>query len=220
MSIKTWKHTSKTWRFKVFAVFSLHTKDRIRRDIRSIRRLWCHLDFFGRVFRSEIQWGPLTKPGSDSGSDRISDRIGLRIGSDRIGLVFSLLVQDYYSWENAVLTITQVDRIFFFEPPVSLISKIVSHVTPTSLKIHHQLENHHFRDFRNRLLWKEAFNLGSVKKKTNTVESRDGKKQNQSNERHLNLSPPSSIREVLHDQVLLWNCNRMNSCNRKFPSAV
>ena len=62
--------------------------------------------------------------------------------------------------------------------------------------------------------------LGSMKKKTNTVESRNGNKQNQSNERHLNLPPPSSIREVLHDQVLLWNCNRMNLCNRKFPSAV
>ena len=37
---------------------------------------------------------------------------------------------------------------------------------------------HSFDFLNNRLLWKEALNLGSVKKKTNTVESRDGKKQN------------------------------------------
>ena len=29
MSIKTWKQTSKTWRFKVFAVFPVHTKDKV-----------------------------------------------------------------------------------------------------------------------------------------------------------------------------------------------
>ena len=41
--------------------------------------------------------------------DRTPDRIGLRIGSDRIGPVSSLLVQNYY-FENAVLTMTQVTR--------------------------------------------------------------------------------------------------------------
>ena len=92
------------------------------------------------------------------GSDRISDRIGLRIGWDRIRLIFSLLVPNYYFWEKAVLiTMTQVDRIFFFGATcVSNNKNCFSCIT--SLKIHYQLENHHFRDFRNRLLWKEAFN--------------------------------------------------------------
>ena len=59
-----------------------------------------------------------------------------------------------------------------------------------------------------------------VKKKTNTEESGDGKKQNQSNERHLNLSPPSSIRKVLHDQIFMGFLNVMNLCNRIFLRAV
>ena len=42
-----------TWRFRVFAVFSLHTNCR---DIRSIPWLRCLQDFFARVFLSEIQW--------------------------------------------------------------------------------------------------------------------------------------------------------------------
>ena len=59
-----------------------------------------------------------------------------------------------------------------------------------------------------------------VKKKTNTEESGDGKKQNQSNERHLNLSPPSSIRELLHDQIFMGSFNVMNLCKRKFLRTV
>ena len=151
------------------------------------------------------------------------DRIGFRIGSDsasdRIGLVFSLLVQNYYFLGKAVLTITQGERIFFFRAACAS-NKKNSFSCITSLKIHHQLENHHFRDFRNCLLRRGAFNLGSVKKKTNTEESGDGKKQSQSNERHLNLSPPSSIRELLHDQVLMGFFNVMNLCNRKFLRAL
>ena len=46
----------------------------------------------------------------------------------------------------------------------------------------------------------------------NTIESRDEKKQNQCNERHLHVSPPSSIREMLHDQASFWNCNYMKLC--------
>ena len=99
---------------------------------------------------------PLTKPGTDSGSDygsdRISDRIGLRIGSDRIGLVFSLLVQNYYFWEKAVLTMTQVDRIFFF-PAACVSNKKNCFSCITSLKIHHQLENHHKELFSSKLHW-------------------------------------------------------------------
>ena len=75
----------------------------------------------GTYWLQHIQrhWGcwPLTKPGSDFGSDsllnQISDRIGLCIGSDRIGSDWYL--QNYYFWEKAVLTMTQVDRIFFFK---------------------------------------------------------------------------------------------------------
>ena len=57
-----------------------------------------------------------------------------------------------------------------------------------------------------------------MKKKTNTEESRDGKKQNQCNERHLRLSQPYSIQEMPHDQTSFWNCNHMKLWNRKFPS--
>ena len=56
-----------------------------------------------------------------------------------------------------------------------------------------------------------------MKKKTNTVESRDEKKQNQCNERHLHLFPPSSTRKMSHDQASFLNYNRMKLCNRKFP---
>ena len=53
----------------------------------------------------------------------------------------------------------------------------------------------HVRDFLNRLLWKEAFNLCSVQNKTNSEESRDGKKtQNQCIERYLHLSPIRHLR--------------------------
>ena len=44
---------------------------------------------------------------------------------------------------------------------------------------------------------------------TNTGESTDEKKHNQCNERHLHLSPPSSIWERSHDEASFWNCNRM-----------
>ena len=59
----------------------------------------------------------LPKPGSDSRSDYGSDRV-----SDRIGLAFSLLVQNYYFWEKAVLTMTQVDRISFFRAACVFVS--------------------------------------------------------------------------------------------------
>ena len=68
---------------------------------------------------------PLTKPGSDSGSDS---------GSDRIGPVFSLLVQNYYFREKAALTMTHVDWIFFFRAAcVSYEKSCLSCIT--SLKI-------------------------------------------------------------------------------------
>ena len=57
-----------------------------------------------------------TKPGSDS-------------GSDRIGLVSAFLMQNYY-FVKSCLTMTHVARIFSSEPPVSLIKKIVSRVSP------------------------------------------------------------------------------------------
>ena len=59
----------------------------------------------------------LTKAGSDSRSDYGSDWV-----SDRIGLAFSLLVQNYYFWEKAVLTMTQVNWIFFFRAARVLVS--------------------------------------------------------------------------------------------------
>ena len=57
-------------------------------------------------------------------------------------------------------------------------------------------------------------------KAPNSEESRDGKKQNERNERYLHLSRPSSSRAMSRDQVSFGNCNRMKLCNRKFPSAV
>ena len=165
-------------------------------------------------------WGRLKKIWSEL---QIGLRIGFWIGSDsasnRIGVVFSLLVQIIIFGKSCSNNYTGGWDFFSFEPPVPLIRKN-SFSCITSLKIHHQLEGHHFRDFRNCLLWRGVFNLGSVKKRTNTLEIRDGKKQNQSNEKHLNLSPPSSIRKVLHDQVLMGFFNVMNLCNRKFLRAV
>mgnify|MGYP006973420477 CR=1 FL=1 len=84
---------------------------------------------------------PLTKPASDSGSDcgwdQISDRIGSDSGSDRIGLVSAeLLFLRKSCFNNA----TDGSDFFSFDPPVSLIRKIVFHVSPAlkltiSLKI-------------------------------------------------------------------------------------
>ena len=48
-------------------------------------------NIFGSGFTYMIVHGPSTKPGSNR-----LDRIGLQIGSYRIGLVFSLLVQNNY----------------------------------------------------------------------------------------------------------------------------
>ena len=56
----------------------------------------CFLNSFvmSLLFRSDCgPFGPLTKPGSDS---RSGFRIGSHSGSDRIGLVSSLSVQNYY----------------------------------------------------------------------------------------------------------------------------
>ena len=87
--------------------------------------------------------GPWTKPGLEA--------------------VLNSLLKHWHRWIG----------FFSFEPPVSLnYEKKKCFSCFTSPKIHDQLQNHHSRDFLNRFFWKEAFNLGSVKKKTNTVESR------------------------------------------------
>ena len=82
----------------------------------------------------------------------------------------------------------------------------------------------HSRDFLAHLLWKEAFNLGSVKIKTNSEESRDRKKHKISAMRDTNLFISlcqlcfgwCHMTKPLFGIVIVWSL----LCNRKFPSAV
>ena len=79
------------------------------------------------------------------GSDFGSDRIGLRIGLDRIGICRIIIFL-----EKAVLRMTQADGIFGFRAAcVSNKKNCFSCIT--SLKIHHQLENHRKELFSSKL---------------------------------------------------------------------
>lgn len=69
--------------------------------------------------------GPLTKPRSDSGWDWI----GLLIGSDRIGRVSSLLVQNSY-FEKSSFNNDTGGSHFFFRAACVTNKKVVSYVSP------------------------------------------------------------------------------------------
>ena len=146
-----------------------------------------------------------------------SDRIG-----DRIGLIFALNSKLHWKWLLVGCCTTAKD------------SAKVERSENTSCggiwRGHSLIENKwslqlsylaHSRAFLKRLLRKEAFNLDSVKNKTNSEESRDGKKHKISAMRDTHISPRHLRFGRCHvTKSLFGNCNRMKLCNRKFPSAV